>query len=376
MRSRFELWLNRLARPELALAGYTVSSFQVCGVTGFSLALVTALLLDFRLGLSSGVTLAIGAAGAGTFFALAMAFKIVTGREELIYYHHEIAVVSVAALLLHFLHVPPGSYLDQTVLGVGIMLMCGRIGCLMVGCCHGHPASWGIRYRKEHAKAGFPDWLVGVPLFPVQLAEALSLLGILATTYWLVLTQPPGTGLAWYVGAYAMLRFGMEFLRGDVGRPSLAGFSEAQWTSLVLCVAAGSVFVGCRWVAAFLALSIIVIAVMRKRQQDSPHHLLDPRHVREVAEALSRATHAPAREPRVESTSLGIRLSCGEVPLAGNRVQHYSLSATDAPLSQRAARVLASLVLHLRHPTPDMTKLIAGGSGVFHLLVPVKREGA
>lgn len=368
--SRAEQWLNRFARPEVRLAGRAVCSFHVCGVTGFSLAVATALFLDFKLGLSGWVTLAIAASGALTFLALAMTVKVLTGRETLTYYHHEIAVVSAAAALLHFLRVPPGSYLDQTVLGVGEMLMCGRIGCLMVGCCHGRPTAWGIRYREEHARAGFPHWLVGVALFPVQLLESVCLLGILGTTGWLVLTHAPGTGLAFYVAAYALLRFGMEMLRGDVTRPSFAGFSEAQWTSLGLCVAAGTVFVGCRWIAVLLALVMIFTAARRRLRGDQRRRLLEPRHVREVAEALGRAEHACEGAVRVEATSLGIRLSCGEIVPAGELARHYALSCSQAELNRSLAHAMAGLVLRLRHPPSARPQLMTGRDGVFHLVVP------
>ena len=42
------------------------------------------------------------------------------------------------------LELPVLPYLDLTCLGLGIFLVCGRQGCLMVGCCHGKPCGWGI----------------------------------------------------------------------------------------------------------------------------------------------------------------------------------------------------------------------------------------
>ncbi|MGM7319828.1 prolipoprotein diacylglyceryl transferase family protein, partial [Idiomarina sp. ST10R2A5] len=43
-----------------------------------------------------------------------------------------------------------------------------------------------------------------------------------------------GTAAGLYVAAYAVLRFGLEELRGDPGRRYWRGLSEAQWTSLAL----------------------------------------------------------------------------------------------------------------------------------------------
>ena len=319
------------------------------------------------LDLSAWVIAALAVAGAMTFFALAMIFKIVTGREELIYYHHEIAVVCVAIVVLRLLHQPAALYLDITLLGIGTMLMCGRIGCLMVGCCHGQPSHWGLRYRLDHAGAGFPDHYVGVALFPVQLLEAVALAGILSVHAWLILHRAPGVAFAWYTGVYAMLRFGMEFLRGDEGRPMLAGFSEAQWTSLVLSIIVGFFFPWCQLVAALLIVLMIGLTVIGR--DEFSNHLRQPRHVREIAGVLERL-----RGLRVEATSLGVRVSAGEVKESGRPVRHYALSCVEPPLNQVAAQALAGIVMHLRH-SGHAAKLVPGHHDVFHLLVAMNDEG-
>jgi hypothetical protein len=113
-----------------------------------------------------------------TFLALAMVTKIITGEENLIYYHHEIAVMVVAACLLNLLYQPVLPYLDITILGLGTFLAFGRVGCLMVGCCHGRPHGRGVCYRAEHAAAGFTPYLVGVRLFPIQAVESVWVFSI------------------------------------------------------------------------------------------------------------------------------------------------------------------------------------------------------
>src|SRR3954469_24976675 len=125
--------------PRLRGLGRSWSSFHVCGVTGLLLGTSLALSLASHGGLSRAVVAVLLAAGVATFLALAMAAKIAIGRETLVYYHHEIAILSVEALALTALRLPVLPYLDITALGIGVFLAFGRVGCLMVGCCHGKP---------------------------------------------------------------------------------------------------------------------------------------------------------------------------------------------------------------------------------------------
>src|SRR5258705_1231483 len=161
-RQAMNRYLDRIVRPEVHLLHTTWSAFQVCGYTGLALAFAMVLTLVIYLGLSPIVITAILLAAVLTFFGLVMATKIITGEEQIIYYHHEIAVMVVAALSLWLLGQPLLPYLDLTILGIGMFLACGRVGCLMVGCCHGRPHSWGVCYRQEHAAAGFTSYYVGV----------------------------------------------------------------------------------------------------------------------------------------------------------------------------------------------------------------------
>src|SRR5215475_3904849 len=162
-----QIW-GRWARTRVCFLHRSWSSFQVCGYTGVVLAVLLAMTLVGRTGLSYGVMLTIVLAAIATFLALVAATKIITGEEQIIYYHHEIAVMLVSGAVAGLLHCPLLPYLDMTILGIGLFLACGRIGCLMVGCCHGRPFRWGICYRPEHAAEGFASHLVGLSLFPIQ----------------------------------------------------------------------------------------------------------------------------------------------------------------------------------------------------------------
>jgi hypothetical protein len=97
-----------------------------------------------------------------TLFGLAMTTKVIIGKESLIYYHHEIAVMVSATVLLWPLRQPVPLYLDVAILGAAMFPACGCVGCLMVGCRRGWPHRWSDCHREEHAGAGFTPCVVGV----------------------------------------------------------------------------------------------------------------------------------------------------------------------------------------------------------------------
>jgi prolipoprotein diacylglyceryltransferase len=140
------------------------SAFQVCGYTGLVLAVLLSMILAIYRGLSPLIMGGVIGTAMLTFLGLAMATKIITGEEQLIYYHHEIAIMIMAAIFLKLLNQPLLLYLDITILGIGIFLACGRVGCLMVGCCHGRPHKLGVCYRTNYGKI-----MGSGNLFPIQI---------------------------------------------------------------------------------------------------------------------------------------------------------------------------------------------------------------
>jgi hypothetical protein len=385
--------LDKLVRPEMRLLRRSRPAFQVCGYTGLALAVLVALTLTTRLGLSLLMMVALVLAAVLTFFGLVMATKIITGEERIIYYHHEIAVMAVAAILLWLLRQPILPYLDVMIMGVGAFLVCGRVGCLMVGCCHGRPHRLGVCYREEHADAGFTPYFVGVRLFPVQAVESLWVFCLVTTGVTFVLNgHPHGAALAWYVVTYDLGRFCFEFLRGDPDRSYLWGFSQPQWISLLLMLSVvwaemAGVLPFHSWhvaATACLALAMIAVGVARRFSKTARRRLLHPRHVKEVAEAMALATipaaetKAPGRWtvlPRANSipvhigcTSLGVQISGGKVGGAAGDTYHYTLSCRDGGMTEETARTLAELILQLRRAI-GAGEFVKGNRNVFHLLI-------
>jgi hypothetical protein len=381
-----ESQLDRLVRPDLRLFGRTRSTFQVCGLAGLTLALALALGLVHHQGYPVWVMGVIALAAVASFFVLAMATKVVTGKETLVYYHHEIAILVVATLVAWLCRRPVLPYLDATILGVGAFLVCGRIGCFMVGCCHGRPGRFGVRYRSQHAAAGFPSCYAGVRLLPVQMIEALGVLAIVAVGIATVLGGgPPGAALAWYIVAYDAGRFALEFLRGDAERPYRAGFSSPQWLSVVLTLGvvaagAGGVLPWRPWhavVALGLIGTMVAVAVSRRKDPYREHELFQPRHVREIAELVERFGRERWGEGgtrdsptgAVHRTSCGLGLSAQRlVADGGSSIEHVAFSRRAEGLTTRAAQQVATLLLRFRQGG-GTAELIAGREGVYHLLI-------
>lgn len=356
--------------------------FHVCGYTGLALAVFLSMSLVMIRGLSPFVMAGVVITAVLTFLGLAMVTKIITGEEYLTYFHHEIAIFSISALCLGLLGQPVLAYLDITMLGVGAFLMCGRIGCLMVGCCHGRPHDWGVCYRQEHVKAGFAHYLDGVRLFPIQAVESLFVGFIVLVGSWFVVSgQPHGVAFSWYIVAYDIGRFTFEFVRGDVDRPYFAGFSESQWISLFLT--AGVVLA--EWAGilpwqiwhgvAAVGLAAIMIGLRFHRQKHpAENQLLSPFHIEEVALALNRTLTNPKKGVApLQKTSLGVCISSGLIDHPSGPIKQYSFSSTNGTVNSKTAPILARLVLQLRHPV-GANELIASQNDVFHLLVRSGKE--
>jgi prolipoprotein diacylglyceryltransferase len=365
-------YLDRLARLEIPAGGRSWPSFQVCGAVGLAMAVVLAMTLVLETGRSWMVMTALITASMATFVGLAMATKVITGEERLIYYHHEIAIILANVAVLRGLHQPVLPYLDFTVLGIGAFLVCGRVGCLMAGCCHGRPCRWGIRYGEEHVASGFPHYLAGQRLFPVQALESLWVLAIVVLGTSAVLRGgPPGTGFTWYIVGYGLGRFCFEFLRGDAVRPYACGLSQAQRISVLSIGAVAWKEGGAIHTAIAIGLTLLLLGMAVRRRSCREFDLRHPRHIREIASALDRISGALSTtggRVNVACTSYGLQISGQLFGDAAAPIRYYAFSRRDEPLSRQSADFLTEVILHFR-PIHGTANLVPGDQGVFHLVV-------
>lgn len=125
------------------------------------------------------------------------------------------------------------SYVDAVIVIAPFFHIFGRIGCFLTGCCHGkeYDGFLAVTYTNSLATQN------GVSYFPIQLFEAMGNVLIFALLLYLVFkTSWVGTGkiTGMYLLCYSVLRFVLEFFRGDEIRGIFSGFSSSQWVSLVL----------------------------------------------------------------------------------------------------------------------------------------------
>jgi phosphatidylglycerol:prolipoprotein diacylglycerol transferase len=122
----------------------------------------------------------------------------------------------------------------------------GRIGCLMAGDDYGKPTTlpWAVTFTNPEAAAigGAP---LGVPLHPVQLYESLACLGLFFFLVWLSRRRHfDGQIVLSYAVGYAVLRFFIEFFRGDVDRGFVLGWLSTSQAIALVVVVVGSIIYG------------------------------------------------------------------------------------------------------------------------------------
>ena len=126
----------------------------------------------------------------------------------------------------------------------------GRIGCFFYGCCYGRDSD---AWCAVTFPMGSPSWYEHgrkmVSVLPTQLFEAAALLALFGGLMWAWRGRKTGDGrrgdgliLGLYLCGYAVIRFGIEILRGDP-RAAVGPFSISQAISIgMLIIGAG--FIG------------------------------------------------------------------------------------------------------------------------------------
>lgn len=354
---RLNAFLDRLPRTRFCRRHRPVAAFRTCGITGFYLALVAlfggGLLAGRSLVVLAGLALVSGL----SFFVYTYLRKWITGREELVLLEHVWFALAANAGALHALNLPVLPYLDLVAVAMCPFLAMGRVGCTLVGCCHGLPSSVGITYTEECAKDGFPRHLLGIRLFPAPALEGIGLaliggVGLVSLPF-----APAGRVFAWFLLAYAIMRFGLEGIRGDP-RPQFLGLSQARWMALaevafVLSLNITESLIPSAWVLAPLVLTLAG-CLAYKVGRDPRRRFLSAKHLSEVAGWLTPAqenrTGFATAQPVAGTTSRGVTIAVSPLATRQDGTVHISLSLPEnqsdlSVLCEFAIRAFPSLVV-------------------------------
>lgn len=292
--SRLNAFLDRLPRTRVGACSREGPAFRACGVTGFYLAVAAALAGGLLAGRELLVVLALCLACALSFFAYVYLRRWLTGVETLVLLEQVWTAEACCALALVALRAPVLPYLDVIAPAMALFLACGRVGCLLAGCCHGRPSALGIVYGEPAARDGFPRHLVGIRLFPVQAVEAAGLALIGLTGLAALPLAAPGRVFAWFLAGYGVLRFGTEGLRGDP-RPHWLGISVPRWMALAEIGAAAWITRGGQdplrdGIIITLLLLALAAGLAARRAFDARPALVSPAHADELRRAIAGGT--------------------------------------------------------------------------------------
>ncbi len=231
------------------LFGRTIPLYGICCTVGIGLAVLVALWICKQINFDpweiiySAVYTLVGALiGSKLLFIIVSWDTVTSGHIPLqdlllggfVFYGGLIG--GLAALVLYTLiyKVKLVNYLEiyAAVLPLGHAF--GRVGCFFGTCCYGIPSDFGVIYNETLGVTP-----LGVKLFPVQLVEAACLLVLFEVLMFLFFRcRRNGVVTLTYCFSYSVIRFTLEFLRGDAERGALLGLSTSQWISILMALAA------------------------------------------------------------------------------------------------------------------------------------------
>lgn len=156
----------------------------------------------------------------------------------LVFYGGLLAAVPVGIWYVKKHSLPVWQTADIMAPSISLAHAFGRLGCFFAGCCYGAPCSGPACITFNDPRSLAP---LGVSLYPTQLMESggeLIIFGLLLALRRYKRFDGQIFGL--YLLLYAVLRFVLEFFRGDVARGIYFGglISTSQIIAILIAVAA------------------------------------------------------------------------------------------------------------------------------------------
>lgn len=179
--------LDAIASPSPTFCGVAAPAYLVIGVAGVATAYTVLVARLMHEAMPLALALLVGTASLASFVLAGMLRKRLGRAPHILLEDVALALLVVAGLAFVF-EIDVVRLLDRVIVAFGVFLVFGRLGCLASGCCHGRPATVGVRYPQS----SIGDALAGIRLFPVQMIEAVW---IALVTWWASEQHAPGTAL-------------------------------------------------------------------------------------------------------------------------------------------------------------------------------------
>ncbi len=130
---------------------------------------------------------------------------------------------------------PLSTFADSVIPAVPLFHAFGRLGCLLAGCCYGaeYHGLFAITFPINEGTSE----MAGVPRFPTQICEIIfNLILVVILYFYCRKTRKPYSSVGLYLVCYAVFRFCIEFMRGDIMRGGFLSLSTSQWISIPLFI--------------------------------------------------------------------------------------------------------------------------------------------
>lgn len=156
-----------------------------------------------------------------------------------VFYGGLIGATLGTAILLRKRGIPFFTFADIAAPSIALGQSLGRVGCLLAGCCWGRQCAlpWAITFSDPKANEGVGVPL-GIPLHPTQIYEAVGTLVLCVLLLVFERRRYSGETFVRYLFGYAILRFTIEFVRGDPRGSVFGAMSTSQFIALCLVATA------------------------------------------------------------------------------------------------------------------------------------------
>ncbi len=158
-------------------------------------------------------------------------FKVWEGG--LVFYGGLIGGIGGVIVYLWMKQKPMLEFLDSIAPSIGLGHFFTRIGCFLNGCCYGRPTDlpWGVKFPP----GSNPARHYSSHIHPTQLYESLSGLILFFLLYYMFRNRRfKGQVFFSYLLLYSVIRFTIEFFRGDAIRGVYGFFSTSQWIGVIV----------------------------------------------------------------------------------------------------------------------------------------------